>query len=408
MKRNFQNTIVVISLLAGAGHVYAQGLINWGDYDYGTTQPNFSISIISPNPAMAAIEQTGNTSWDLPPGSANYGGGWIGGTDVAPGGGIGSTPANGPGGINYQLSSNFEVGFYVATSLSALSSAITFGTPLATTNINSGALAGQYGNSDGQMIVAVPDIAAGTPVFVGIAAWYSGGGASNYAAADASVVPCGYVESTNSVALGGGGVPPTMPPDLGGIGLTSFSLGGGPLLSPPAVSTKSATTVTTGSATLNATVDPGGSTSTFYFGYGTTTNYSSYTGMTMIPIGTSQFAFSNIITGLSPGTLYHFQGYAYNHDGLANGGDLTFTTSASAGTPPTLTGAQWLGAGVVRFSFTNDPAATFSVLSSTNLSWPLTNWTVAGAPSNVGSGVFQFTSQPTTNDATRFYTIRSP
>jgi len=64
--------------------VYAQGLINWGDYDYGTTQPNFSISIISPNPAMAAIEQTGNTSWDLPPGSANYGGGWIGGTMLHP------------------------------------------------------------------------------------------------------------------------------------------------------------------------------------------------------------------------------------------------------------------------------------------------------------------------------------
>jgi hypothetical protein len=408
VKRNFQNTIAVISLLAGAARVYAQGLINWGDYDYGTTQPNFSISIISPNPAQPGIEQTGNTSWDFPPGSANYGGGWIGWTNVAPGGGIGPTPADGPGGYNYQLSSNFEVGLYVATSLSALSSAITFGTPVATTNINSGALAGRYGNPDGQMIVAVPDIAAGTPVFVGIAAWYNGGGASNYAAAVASVTPCGYVESTNSVALGGGPPPPTMPPDLGGIGLTSFSLVGGPLLSPPAVSTQPATAVDDGSATLNATVDPGDSTSTFYFGYGTTTNYSSYTGMTTIPIGTSHSAYSNTITGLSPGTLYHYQAYAYNHDGQGDGGDLTFTTSALIGTPPTLTGAQWLGAGVVRFSFTNNPDATFTVLSATNLSLPLTNWAVMGAPSNVGSGVFQFTSQPTTNDATRFYTIRSP
>jgi hypothetical protein len=63
---------------------------------------------------------------------------------------------------------------------------------------------------------------------------------------------------------------------------------------------------------------------------------------------------------------------------------------------------------MVRFSFTNNPAATFTVLSATNLSLPLTNWTPVGTPTNVGSGVFQFTSQPTTNDALRFYTIRSP
>jgi hypothetical protein len=48
------------------------------------------------------------------------------------------------------------------------------------------------------------------------------------------------------------------------------------------------------------------------------------------------------------------------------------------------------------------------VLSTTNLSLPLNNWTVAGSPTNIASGVFQFTTQPTTNDAQRFYTVRSP
>jgi hypothetical protein len=61
---------------------------------------------------------------------------------------------------------------------------------------------------------------AGTEVFVGIAAWYSAGGASSYAAAAGDGLPCGYVESTSSVALGS----PIDPTNLVGIGLTSFSL----------------------------------------------------------------------------------------------------------------------------------------------------------------------------------------
>jgi hypothetical protein len=401
VKRNFRKTIALISLLAGAEEIYAQGLINWADY---TT--DYSISIISPNPGQPFVEQTGNTSWDLPPGNADYAGGWIGGNDTAPGGGVGPTPANGPGGYNYQIGSDFEVGLYVATSLEALTSAIWNGTPVAITSIYGGGNAGLYGADGSGPIVAVPNIAAGTPVFVGIAAWYSGRGASNYVAAVETAVPCDYVESISSVVLGTQGDPPNIP-DLSGIGLTSFNLAVSLDAPPPVVSTEPATSITAYGATLNATVEYEGDGFNFlYFAYGTTTNYGSVTGAATFN-GTNTF--SQNIAGLLPDTLYHFQVFASSYESGAIGGDLTFTTlPIIIGAPPTLTGAQLLGAGSVRFSFTNNPNATFTVLSTTNLSLPLNSWTAVGSPTNIGSGVFQFTSQPTTNDATRFYAIRSP
>ena len=58
--------------------------------------------------------------------------------------------------------------------------------------------------------------------------------------------------------------------------------------------------------------------------------------------------------------------------------------------------------------FTNGlRAQIYSVLFSTNLSVPTTNWTVIGTATNNGFGVWQFTDNSASN-ATRFYRIRSP
>ncbi len=86
----------------------------------------------------------------------------------------------------------------------------------------------------------------------------------------------------------------------------------------------------------------------------------------------------------------------------------TISITQAGVTPPTLTGAQILGNGVLQFAFSNTAGASFSVLSATDLSLPTSNWTVAGAVTNMGSGLFQFTSQPATNDTQRFYRVRSP
>jgi sugar lactone lactonase YvrE len=77
-------------------------------------------------------------------------------------------------------------------------------------------------------------------------------------------------------------------------------------------------------------------------------------------------------------------------------------------TPPLLTTVQLTGDGALQFSFTNSSTASFTVWSTTNLMRPFTNWTMAGAASNLGSGLFQFRSPPATNMPGLFYRVTSP
>jgi sugar lactone lactonase YvrE len=83
-------------------------------------------------------------------------------------------------------------------------------------------------------------------------------------------------------------------------------------------------------------------------------------------------------------------------------------TQEAIGSPLTLTGAHILGRGVLQLAFSNSSGASFTVLSTTNLALPLSQWTVAGPATNTGAGQYQFTSQPTPNDPQRYYLIRSP
>ena len=79
-----------------------------------------------------------------------------------------------------------------------------------------------------------------------------------------------------------------------------------------------------------------------------------------------------------------------------------------ASTPPTLTGPTRLGNGSFRFSFANIAGASFTVLTSTNLALPLSNWTSLGAPSENPAGTYQFTDSAATNSPGRFYRVTSP
>ena len=117
------------------------------------------------------------------------------------------------------------------------------------------------------------------------------------------------------------------------------------------------------------------------------------------------------ITGISNGVVSFF--FTANNGPartahIALLGQSISITQGVIGTPPSLTGARMLGNGVVQFAFTNTPGASFTVLSTTNLSLPLSDWTVAGAATNAAPEVFQFTTKPATNDAQRFYGVRSP
>lgn len=76
-------------------------------------------------------------------------------------------------------------------------------------------------------------------------------------------------------------------------------------------------------------------------------------------------------------------------------------------TPPTLTDVREFADGSLRFSFTNNPGAGFSVLVSTNLELPLSNWTIIGGITEIFSGRFQFIDPNATNFSRRFYQVRS-
>ena len=105
------------------------------------------------------------------------------------------------------------------------------------------------------------------------------------------------------------------------------------------VTTNPATNIGQSGATLNASVNPNGSSTTVYFDYGLTTGYGSTVNHGNIGSGTSPVNVAKPVTGLSCGTLYHFRVRATNAGGTSNGTDRTFqTASCSTAQNPDTTG----------------------------------------------------------------------
>lgn len=123
----------------------------------------------------------------------------------------------------------------------------------------------------------------------------------------------------------------------------------------PVVSTQSVTNITTAGATLNASINPNYLSTTVTFEYGTTTGYGqSVSANPGVLTGSVSVSTNSIVTGLAPGTTYHFRVKAVNSLGTVNGNDMTFTTlggAPSAGTSaatniysPTVTLNGWVNA----------------------------------------------------------------
>jgi hypothetical protein len=106
---------------------------------------------------------------------------------------------------------------------------------------------------------------------------------------------------------------------------------------PPSASTGDAVQVTTTSATLTGTVNPNGSNTLYYFEYGTTSDYGSYSMQRDAGIGTSDVSVETTITGLSPDTTYQYRLVALNLGGTEYGSEQSFTTLEEPATPPSAT-----------------------------------------------------------------------
>ena len=175
---------------------------------------------------------------------------------------------------------------------------------------------------------------------------------------------------------------------------------------PPVPLTLPASGINASSATLNGIINPQGMASSWYFRFGLTSNYGSYTPTNTTIAGTSSLGVSNIITGLSSGTGYHYQLQAVSSAGSASGGDLTF--SALNVTAPKVKGLFMTASNAFNLSFTNTPGGRFSVYASTNMLLYTSNWTFIGLMTEGSSGQFSFGDLLPINRPQRFYQVRSP
>ena len=120
---------------------------------------------------------------------------------------------------------------------------------------------------------------------------------------------------------------------------TGISLGGDVSFSAPvtapSVANTGASEPSSSGATLHADFTPNGAQTTFYFQYGLTAAYGTKTAATTLPqlIGTQPRAV--VVTGLLPGSTYHYQAVASNSVGTVASGDLTFATQPVAPTAVT-------------------------------------------------------------------------
>ena len=91
------------------------------------------------------------------------------------------------------------------------------------------------------------------------------------------------------------------------------------------------------SATLNGSVNPNGADTMVTFDYGPTSSYGATTLAQDIGGGTAAVPVNAPIASLLSGSTYHFRVTGSNAEGVTNGGDLSFSTSAGVGNAPTIT-----------------------------------------------------------------------
>ena len=106
----------------------------------------------------------------------------------------------------------------------------------------------------------------------------------------------------------------------------------------PAASTGGADGPTTDSATVSGAVTPNGRATGLRFAYGTTTAYGATTATQDVGAGDAPVPGTAALTGLAPGTTYHYRVESIREGGAVAvaGEDRTFTTAPAPVPQPTV------------------------------------------------------------------------
>jgi Ca2+-binding RTX toxin-like protein len=102
----------------------------------------------------------------------------------------------------------------------------------------------------------------------------------------------------------------------------------------PSANTGAASEITPTSARLAGTVSPNGNATKAYLDLGTTTAYGTKSPETAHDANVATATLSVLVSGLSPGTTYHYRIAAANGAGITYGADQTFTTLQETQAPP--------------------------------------------------------------------------
>jgi hypothetical protein len=159
------------------------------------------------------------------------------------------------------------------------------------------------------------------------------------------------------------------------------------------VATNAPASITTTGATLKGTINPNGTSTTVTFDYGTSTSYGTTVTADQSPVtGTTAVSVSKAITGLNPGTVYHYRVKGLSGGITTNGDDQVFTTvyttpSTQATTillPSNSAGTQlnvsWTnGNGSNRVLFMKQGAGVITNPTNDSTYTPSSNWSSVGS-----------------------------
>jgi len=131
----------------------------------------------------------------------------------------------------------------------------------------------------------------------------------------------------------------------------------------PTVATETESSITRMGVTITADVTPNGADTAVSIEYGTTTGYGTTVVLPIVPAGVAAVEVTAVLTGLLPGTAYHYRVVATNVADTTNGTDQTFTTTAAAA--PTV-------ASMAAKSITNEIARLIATITPNGLATTIT------------------------------------